>query len=61
MKGFSKRDYLIAAVIIGGVLLSWFLLMATLLHLAKPEIAIPIVFGLSILVYWIAKHNNKPS
>ena len=52
MKGFRRRDYLIAALIIGGVMIIWFLLFATIFKLIPGEVSLPIMAAIGFLLYW---------
>jgi positive regulator of sigma E activity len=58
MKGFTPRDYLIAAIIIIGVPLIWFLLIAGLAGHTGAGAAISIVIVISFATY-IALQRQK--
>lgn len=59
MKGFTKKDYFVAAGIILGVLAAWFLLMATLFHLVNANDAIFIIVLIGAGVYWLLRKRSR--
>ena len=58
VQGFTKRDYIVASVIIVGVVGSWFLLMATLFGLIKADYSLPILVLIGFIIYRAIK--TKP-
>lgn len=61
MEGFTPRDYVVAAFIITGVLLAWFMLMAAFLGITKWQIALPLAIVIGCILYvFVQRNKNKP-
>jgi len=59
MEGFTPRDYVVSALIIVGVLLVWFLLMASLMGIGTWQITLPIAIVISCVMYVFIKRREK--
>ena len=58
MEGFTPRDYIVAAFIITGVLLAWFMLIAAFLGITKWQIALPLAIVIGCILYVFIKRQN---
>lgn len=59
MEGFTKRDYIVATIIIVGVVSSWFLLLATVFGLIKADYSFPILVLIGFIIYKTVKSKPK--
>lgn len=58
MDGFSPWDYLVAAFVITGVLIVWFMLLAALMGITKWQIALPLAIVIGCILYVFIKRQN---
>jgi hypothetical protein len=58
MEGFTPRDYIVAAFIIAGVLVVWFMLMGALLRVTKWQITLPLAIVIGCILYVLIKRQN---
>lgn len=58
MEGFTPRDYMVAAFVITGVLVVWFMLMAALMGITRWQIALPLAIVTGCILYVFIKRQN---
>ena len=59
MKDFTPRDYVVAAFVITGVLVVWFMLMAGLMGITKWQIALPLAIVTGCILYVFIKRQQN--
>ena len=58
MQGFRFRDYIVSFLVIIGVLVAWFLLVASLMGLTNPQISLSVAIVIGLITYIVLRRRK---